>query len=76
MKVKTSITLSEALLATIELLPEEHRNRSQFFETAAWAYIAHLRRQEQVARDLAIYEQRAEYLNAEVADALAYQTAL
>jgi metal-responsive CopG/Arc/MetJ family transcriptional regulator len=76
MKIKTSITLSEDLLKTIDHLPTQYRNRSFFLETAAWAFIAQLRRAEQAARDLEIIERRADYLNEEVMDALAYQVAL
>ena len=76
MKVKTSITLSEELLEQIDLLPTPHQNRSAFLETAAWVYIEQLRREEQAARDLEILNRRADYLNAEVADALQYQVSL
>lgn len=76
MKVKTSITLSEELLEQIDLLPVQYQNRSVFLETAAWAYIEQLRREEQAARDLEILNRRADYLNAEVADALQYQVSL
>lgn len=76
MKVKTSITLSEELLEQMDLLPAQYQNRSVFLETAAWAYIEQLRREEQAARDLEILNRRADYLNAEVADALQYQVSL
>ncbi|RIK58716.1 MAG: hypothetical protein DCC57_00255 [Chloroflexi bacterium] len=76
MKVKTSITLSQELLDTIDHLPDRYRNRSHFLETAAWAYIRQLRRAEQAARDREILNRRADYLNEEVMDALAYQVAL
>lgn len=76
MKVKTSITLSQELLDILDGLPERYRNRSLFLETAAWAYIRQLQRAEQAARDLEILNRRADYLNAEVTDALAYQVAL
>ena len=76
MKVKTSITLSEELLEQIDLLPTPHQNRSAFLETAAWVYIEQLRREEQAARDLEILNRRADYLNAELADALQYQVSL
>lgn len=76
MKVKTSITLSQKLLDTIDRLPEEYRNRSAFLETAAWAFITDLERAEQAARDLEILNRRADYLNEEALDALAYQVPL
>jgi metal-responsive CopG/Arc/MetJ family transcriptional regulator len=76
MKIKTSITLSQSLLDTIDHLPEHHGNRSLFLETAAWAYIRQLQRAEQAAYDLEILNRRADYLNEEVADALSYQVTL
>lgn len=74
MKVKTSITLSEELLRTIDDLVDQYGNRSQFLETAAWAFLTHLRRAEMEARDVEILNRRADYLNAEVRGALAYQS--
>jgi metal-responsive CopG/Arc/MetJ family transcriptional regulator len=76
MKIKTSITLSQELLETIEHLPEHYGNRSLFLETAAWAYIRQLQRSEQAARDIEILNRRADYLNEEVNDALTYQVIL
>lgn len=76
MKVKTSITLSQELLETIDRLPEHHGNRSLFLEEAAWAYIRHMQRAEQAARDLEILNRRADYLNEEINDALSYQVAM
>ena len=75
MKAKT-ITLSQDLLDAIEELPADYQNRSFFFETAAWAFIAQLRRAEQAARDLEILNRRADYLNSELADTLEYQVPL
>ena len=76
MKVKTSITLSQELLEYMDHLPIQYKNRSAFLEIAAWAYIRQLRRQEQAMRDLEILNRRADYLNAEAADALLYQVPL
>ena len=73
MKVKTSITLSENLLTTIDQFADNFKNRSVFLETAAWAFIEHLRRSERDARDLEIIELRADALNNEALDALSYQ---
>jgi metal-responsive CopG/Arc/MetJ family transcriptional regulator len=73
MKIKTSLTLSQDLLQSIALLPEPYQNRSVFLETAAWAYLAQLRREAIHARDIEIINRRADYLNAEVMDALTYQ---
>lgn len=76
MKIKTSITLSQELLSTIDQVVDVHQSRSLFLETAAWDYLAKLKRAQQNVRDLDILNRRADYLNAEVADALAYQIVL
>lgn len=76
MKVKTSITLSQELLSMIDNMVGAEQNRSQFLETAAWEYIDKLRRAQVNQRDLEIINQRADYLNSEVADVLTYQAPL
>ncbi len=73
MKVKTSITLSEDLLEAIDQRVERYKNRSEFIEIALWAFIAQMMRDEQNARDIQIINQRADYLNKEALDVLAYQ---
>ena len=73
MKIKTSITLSENLLTTIDQFADSFKNRSIFLETAAWAFIEQLRRAERNARDLEIINLRADSLNNEALDALSYQ---
>jgi len=73
MKVKTSVTLSEGLLADIDLHGAEFRSRSEFLEAAARAFLAHLARAEADRRDLEIIERRADALNAEAEDVLTYQ---
>ena len=77
MKVKTSITLSEDLLQTIdERARLVEKNRSDFIETAVRSYISQQLRDELNARDLAIINERADALNAEAADVLSYQIPL
>ncbi len=76
MKIKTSITISEELLSAIDELADEDQNRSSFLEHAGWDYVERLRRAQQNARDIEIINQHADELNAEVADALAYQVAV
>jgi metal-responsive CopG/Arc/MetJ family transcriptional regulator len=77
MKVKTSITLSGELLEIIDARAKKaKRNRSDFIETAIRVFIQQLLREEQNARDLEIINRRADYLNREAADILAYQTTL
>jgi metal-responsive CopG/Arc/MetJ family transcriptional regulator len=77
MKVKTSITLSSELLEIIDARAKKaKRNRSDFIETAIRLFIQQLLREEQNARDLEIINRRADYLNREAADILAYQATL
>jgi metal-responsive CopG/Arc/MetJ family transcriptional regulator len=73
MKSKTSITLSEDLLKAIDRRSGQFKNRSDFIETAIRSYIAHIARQEQNAKDLAIINRRADQLNKEAADVMSYQ---
>jgi metal-responsive CopG/Arc/MetJ family transcriptional regulator len=73
MKTKTSITLSEDVLKAVDKLTGQSKNRSEFIETAVRAYMAHLIRRERNARDLEIINQRADRLNEEALDVLAYQ---
>ena len=73
MKLKTSITISEDILAAIDKRSGQFKNRSDFIEAAIRAYIERLRRAEQDARDLAIINRQADRLNQEAVDVLAYQ---
>ncbi len=73
MKVKTSITLSEDLLRAIDERIVRHKNRSEFIETALWAFIAQTIRDEQNSRDLEAINRCADRLNEEAKDVLAYQ---
>jgi len=73
MKVKISITLSEGLLKEIDRRSHRFKNRSDFIEVAVCSYITHIARQEQNAKDLAIINRRADQLNKEATDVLAYQ---
>jgi metal-responsive CopG/Arc/MetJ family transcriptional regulator len=76
MKVKTSITLSEDLLKTIDGYTGKYKNRSEFIEDAVRAFITQLIRKQQDARDIEIINQRADALNREAADVLTYQVDL
>lgn len=73
MKVKTSITLSEDLLDAIDERSRQFKNRSDFVEAAIRAYIEHMIREEQNAKDLAIINRQADRLNKEAIDVLEYQ---
>jgi len=76
MKIKTSVTLSKDVLQAADKLSRRYKNRSEFIEAALRAYIAQAIRDEQNARDLEIINQRADQLNEEALDVLAYQVAL
>jgi metal-responsive CopG/Arc/MetJ family transcriptional regulator len=77
MKVKTSITLSQELLKIVDKRARQcQKNRSDFIETAVWTFIDRALRDEQNAKDLEILNRRAEVLNREAADVLAYQVPL
>ena len=61
------------LLKAIDKLSGPSKNRSEFIETAVRAYIAQLVRRERNAHDLEILNKRADRLNEEALDVLAYQ---
>ena len=70
MKVETSVTLPEELLAEIDRADSD---RSGFLERAARDYLSRTERAKRRARDAALYEQHADRLNKEAADALEFQ---
>ncbi len=76
MKVKTSVTLSEELLQAIDARTGERKNRSDFLETAAWSYLSAQERVERSARELALINQNADWLNAEQDDVMLDQAPL
>ena len=86
MKVKTSITMSEDLLKVIDKrAAQDRKNRSDFIEAAVRAFIPLAKtgdyrgksiRDEQYARDLEMINRRADCLNEEASDVLAYQMPL
>lgn len=76
MKIKTSVTLSDTVLAEIDRHAGKGANRSEFIETAVRGYIAALVRRQQNRRDVAIINRRAARLNREAQDVLDYQIPL
>lgn len=76
MKLKTSVTLSDTLLADIDQYAGNDANRSEFIEKAVRSYIAALVRQRQNQHDLAIINRRGARLNREAMDVLEYQIPL
>jgi metal-responsive CopG/Arc/MetJ family transcriptional regulator len=76
MKTKTSVTLDGGLLRGIDEHASEYRSRSEFIGAAVEHFIRHLERQAAEQRDLTILNGRADALNEEAVDVLAYQVAL
>lgn len=70
MRVKTSITLPEDLLTSID---RADQNRSAFIERASRAYLARLEKAKLEARDIEIINAHADRLNEEAMDVLDYQ---
>ena len=73
MRIKTSVSLSDELLAEIDKIAGRDVNRSEFLEKAAWDRVALLKRRRREARDSRILLRNARALNAEAADVLEYQ---
>ncbi len=71
--MKTSITLSRDLLEAIDARAGGGRSRSDFIERALRAFLVDTERRQRDARDADILNRRAETLNREAADVLAYQ---
>lgn len=76
MKIKTSVTLSDTLLADIDRHAGKDANRSEFIENAVRSYILALVRKQENLRDLRIINRRAARLNREARDVLGYQIPL
>ncbi|MBZ5594239.1 MAG: ribbon-helix-helix domain-containing protein [Acidobacteriia bacterium] len=70
MRVKTSITLPEELLKSID---RTDPNRSAFIERASRAYLARLEKAKREAKDIEIINANADRLNEEAMDVLEYQ---
>jgi metal-responsive CopG/Arc/MetJ family transcriptional regulator len=71
MKIKTSITLSEDLIQALNKYAAD--NRSEFIEKALRSFLAQLARDDRNARDVRIINEKADALNREAEDVLAYQ---
>ena len=76
MKIKTSITLSEDVLKAIDSMIGEHKNRSDFIETAVRTFIIQTEREKQNQRDLELINQHADRLNEEASEVLTFQVAI
>lgn len=76
MKLKTSITLSEDLLAALEGVADEYKNRSEMIEQAIRFFIQKKIQSLREEKDLKILNEKADGLNDEAEDVLAYQVEL
>ena len=76
MKVKTSITISEETLKTIDEYSGERVSRSEFIEKAIQAYLSQLIKNARDAKDLELINRHAKRLNEEADDVLDYQVNL
>ena len=74
MKEKTSITLSQDVLAGIDRLAGSRHSRSALIERVLRRYLREQERAKLQARDLERINHAAERLNLEAADVLEYQT--
>jgi metal-responsive CopG/Arc/MetJ family transcriptional regulator len=72
MKVDTTVTLSEDLVAALDRRTRDAQDRSALVEAALRAYLARPRQGEDAA-DLEIINSHAAELNEEAADVLEYQ---
>jgi metal-responsive CopG/Arc/MetJ family transcriptional regulator len=74
MKLKTSVTLSEDILKTIDRLARKGESRSAIVERLVRESLAARARQAAADRDRALLDTHADALNAEVEDVLRYQS--
>lgn len=73
MKVKTSLTLSEDLLAEIDRMSGSEVSRSSFIEKILRDFLDQRKRAHRLTFDAAVINQHAAKLNAEMSDALSFQ---
>ncbi len=73
MKVKTSITISEELLRTIDQNLGKSKNRSAFIEHALRDYLRKRTKTIRNQKDLDILNRNSKRLNREAEDVLSYQ---
>lgn len=72
MKISTTVSLSEELLAALTTRAPDPQQRSELVETALKAYLLRLRRRDS-SQDLEIINAHAVELNEEAEDVLSYQ---
>ncbi len=76
MKVKTSITLSEEIIKSIDELFGVQKNRSEFIEKAVKDFIDKEVQKKRDLEDSNILNRNADKLNKEAEDVLSYQVDL
>jgi len=76
MKVKTSITLSEDIITTVDQLAKEGESRSEAIERLLRERFAERAQQARDLRDLELINKNADQLNEEARDVLKYQVEL
>jgi metal-responsive CopG/Arc/MetJ family transcriptional regulator len=73
MRVKTSVTIDEAVLRAIDRAASPQRSRSRILEDAAREFLKRRSRTARDERDLRILDASAEELNREMEDVLLFQ---
>jgi metal-responsive CopG/Arc/MetJ family transcriptional regulator len=73
MKLKTSVTLSEDVMKTIDRVARKGESRSAVVERLVRESLAARARQAAAARDRAVLDRHADALNAEAEDVLRFQ---
>lgn len=73
MKAKTSLTLSEDLLSTLDRMAGPKVSRSSFIEQILREYVERRAQARRRAREVAAINRHALVLNAEMSDALSFQ---
>ncbi len=76
MRMKTSVTLSEDILKTVDRAARKGESRSRAIERLLRDSLAAQARRAADARDLALINHHADGLNAEAEDVLSYQVDL
>lgn len=76
MKLKTSLTLSEDLVAKLDRLAGPQVSRSSFIEKVLRDFVEGRAQARRDAREVAVINRHAAKLNAEMKDALSLQTGL
>jgi metal-responsive CopG/Arc/MetJ family transcriptional regulator len=76
MKAKTSLTLSEDLLASIDKLAGPKVSRSAYIEQILREFVDRRAQARRAAREIAAINRHAVQLNSEMSDALSFQANL